>query len=165
MRQRVSSEVKDSDRRRSFSKICSEDFLGTGSGLFKGQTIGSDTNHHTATRVFNYDDINKRAIQLLHSESSSSLRSRPSNTWWFQHIFHPYDRSRRFFDFATVIWVLLLVFLIPIEIGFDWFDIPDWQKLIYIILDFWFAIDIILNFRTGYINHGTVVMDPGKISQ
>ena len=31
-------------------------------------------------------------------------------------------------------------------------------------VDFWFAIDIILNFRTGYVNHGTVVMDPKKIA-
>lgn len=128
--------------------------------------MGSEHNRgNPASRVFlNYDDINKRAIQLFHTESSSASGSgQQLHTWWFLRIFHPYDRSRRLFDFATVIWVLLLVFFIPIEIGFDWFDAPNWQKIIYTVLDFWFAVDIILNFRTGYINHGTLVMDPSKI--
>ena len=167
MRQRASSQIFN-DRRKSLSKFKSENFAGTGL-LFRGQTsssaVGPEQSGHPASRVFlNYDDINKQAIQLFHSESPTSGQPKSSNTWILR-IFHPYDRLRRLFDFATVVWVMLLVFFIPIEIGFDWFDAPDWQKTLYTILDFWFAVDIILNFRTGYINHGTVVMDPKKISR
>jgi hypothetical protein len=162
MRRRASS-LEQNGRRKSFNKFRSDNFLGAGSGFFRGQPVAPEPAGHPASRVYlNYDDINKRAIQLFHSDTSV----RPSsNTWRCLQIFHPYDRSRRIFDFATVIWVLLLVFFIPIEIGFDWFDAPNWQKIIYTVLDFWFAVDIILNFRTGYINHGTVVMDPNKISR
>lgn len=79
-------------------------------------------------------------------------------------IIHPYDRFRRLFDAATVIWVLILVYFIPLEIGFDWYETPSVLKALFGILDAWFAVDIILNFRTGYIEHGTVVMDPKKIA-
>lgn len=112
-------------------------------------------------------------------------------------IIHPNDPFRRMFDLATVIWVLLLVFFIPLEIGFVWYEARKAWKIIFVILgesavvilvlcvqvvcticcflflnnafplspkDFWFAVDIILNFRTGYLNHGTVVMDSKKIA-
>jgi hypothetical protein len=39
-----------------------------------------------------------------------------------------------------------------------------WQKILFAALDFWFALDIALNFRTGYIHHGTIVMDPNKVA-
>lgn len=168
MRQRASSQIFN-DRRKSFNKFKSENNFGGTGLLFRGQSssaVGPELSGHPPSRVFlNHDDINKRAIQLFHSENPTSGQSKSSNTWFLLRIFHPYDRLCRLFDLATVIWVMLLVFFIPIEIGFDWFDAPDWQKTLYIILDFWFAVDIILNFRTGFINHGTVVMDPKKISR
>jgi hypothetical protein len=148
--------------------MASESFISiAGGGLFKGQTIGSENSKSDpARRIFlNYDDINKRAIQLFHTECASSGRSEQRKSSRLLRIIHPYDRSRRLFDLATVFWVLILVFFIPIDIGFDWFDPPSWQKIMYATLDLWFAIDIILNFRTGYIFHGTVVMDPKKISR
>ncbi|KAL3805148.1 hypothetical protein HJC23_003376 [Cyclotella cryptica] len=172
MRQRASSQRESSfdphNGRPRHSKFASESFISmAGGGLFKGQVIGSENSKsHQASGVFlNYDDINKRAIQLFHTDCTTSDRSEEGITWRFLRIIHPYDRSRRLFDLATVLWVLILVFFIPIEIGFDWFDPPSWQKIMYATLDFWFAIDIILNFRTGYINRGTVVMDPKKISR
>jgi hypothetical protein len=144
----------------------SEKFIGAGTGLFKGQVVGPENiKNEPASRVFlNYDDINKRAIQLFHTEQLPRPLEQ-ADKFWFLRIFHPYDKSRRLFDLTTVVWVLLLVFFIPFEIGFDWYEPPSWQKVLYTILDFWFAADIILNFRTGYINHGTVVMNPKKISQ
>ena len=78
-------------------------------------------------------------------------------------VLHPNHSLRRSFDFITVVWVLYLVFNIPFMIGFDWYVESKGQKLFLNLLDVWFAIDIILNFRTGYIHHGTIIMTPKKI--
>ena len=54
--------------------------------------------------------------------------------------------------------------LYSLLIGFDWYKIPKPQKIVLILLDVWFAIDIILNFRTRYVYHGTVIMDSKKVA-
>ena len=107
-------------------------------------------------------DIKQRAIQVFYTEEGSSDQDKQTLPF-YQNIIHPNNRFRRTFDFITVVWVLYLVFFIPFEIGFDWFEMPKAQKLFLNLLDVWFAIDIILNFRTGYIQHGTIVMDSNKI--
>ena len=61
--------------------------------------------------------------------------------------------------------ILYSVIIVPYRIGFD--DTPrpwsllDWSD---IIIDFLFFLDIILTFRTAYVdNQGTLVVDPKKI--
>ena len=168
--QRLSSSLEPLTRpiRPNHSRVASESFIAsTQNGVYKGQVIGSSSPKRKDLRnrtYLNPDDINRRAIQIFHTEGDENDHSRKTIGQWFLRIIHPYDRFRRMFDFATVIWVLLFVFFIPLEIGFDWFETPKPQKVLFGILDFWFAIDIILNFRTGYINHGTVVMDSKKVA-
>jgi len=152
-------------------RVASDSFLASkNSGVFKGQFIGSPKQHQKKDEndiYLNHDEINRRAIQIFHTEGGEKSVSRSSKKTFHQWVFtiiHPYDRSRRIFDMTTVIWVLLLVFFIPLEIGFDWYETVTWQKVLFTVLDVWFALDIVLNFRTGYINHGTVVMDPKKIA-
>mmetsp|Transcript_16356 Transcript_16356/g.35340 ORF Transcript_16356/g.35340 Transcript_16356/m.35340 type:complete len:184 (+) Transcript_16356:2990-3541(+) len=148
------------------SKVASESFIDSNASFYKGQTVGSTTKDKEVPigAYLNHDDINRRAIQLFHTEGAEESSSRKSTKQCFMRTINPYDRFRRIFDLATVIWVLLLVFFIPFEIGFVWYEAPSTQKILFAILDFWFAIDIILNFRTGYIHHGTVVMDSKKIA-
>jgi len=116
-------------------------------------------------QYFNHWDIKQRAIQVFYTEETGHLRdfiflkSLPK----FFKVLNPNGKFRSTFDMITVIWVLVLVFFIPFEIGFDWYKIPKPQKMVLTLLDVWFAIDIILNFRTGYIYHGTVIMDPKKV--
>lgn len=156
--------------RHHHSRVASESFIASNaSGVYKGQIVGSPssgkTNQHHSHRYLNHDDINRRAIQILHTEGEENTTTSEKNV--FQRclrIIHPYDRFRRTFDIATVFWVLLLVYFIPLEIGFDWYETPSPLKILFVVLDFWFAIDIILNFRTGYVHHGTIVMDPKKIA-
>lgn len=154
-------------------RVASDSFLASkSSGVFKGQHIGSpkqpQENKEEDDGIYlNHDEINRRAIQIFHTEGGEKSASRSSKKTfiqWVLTIIHPYDRSRRMFDMTTVIWVLLLVFFIPLEIGFDWYETVAWQKVLFTALDIWFALDIMLNFRTGYINHGTVVMGPKKIA-
>ena len=168
--QRLSSSLEPLTRpiRPTHSRVASESFVSSASsGMYKGQVIGAPPQKRKDLRnrtYLNPDDINQRAIQILHSEDDEDDTSRTRISQWFLRIIHPYDQFRRMFDVTTVIWVLLLVFFIPLEIGFDWFKTPKPQKILFGFLDFWFAIDIILNFRTGYVNHGTVVMDSKKIA-
>mmetsp|Transcript_23451 Transcript_23451/g.34585 ORF Transcript_23451/g.34585 Transcript_23451/m.34585 type:complete len:870 (-) Transcript_23451:1888-4497(-) len=112
----------------------------------------------------NHLDIKQQAIQIFHTEERErNINERNEAKHSFLRVIHPNDRFRRTFDFVTVLWVLMLVFTIPFEIGFDWYKINTFQKALSTILDIWFTVDILLNFRTGYIYHGTVVMNPKKI--
>ncbi len=161
----LSQRLSDLPRPRQM-RVASDSFIASKkTGVLKGQIIGQKKQNDDA--YLNQNDINRRAIQIFHTErgKKSVLRSskKTFNQWVFT-IIHPYDRSRRIFDMTTVIWVLLLVFFLPLEIGFDWYETVTWQKVLFTILDVWFALDILLNFRTGFVNHGTVVMDPKKIA-
>mmetsp|Transcript_39908 Transcript_39908/g.96052 ORF Transcript_39908/g.96052 Transcript_39908/m.96052 type:complete len:185 (+) Transcript_39908:1369-1923(+) len=148
------------------SRVASESVIGSkASGIYKGQVVGGKGKDAAEDHKYlNHDEINRRAIQLFHTEGAEGTNSTKNIIQYFLGVIHPYDRFRRMFDIATVLWVLLLVFFIPLEIGFVWYEAPKAQKILFGILDFWFAFDIILNFRTGYVNHGTIVMDPKKIA-
>ena len=112
-------------------------------------------------------DIKQEAIQILHTDvaEKQSLADQRANTKlvFFEKALHPNGNFRRSFDLVTVVWVVVLAFMIPFEIGFGWYKMPTIYKTFSSLLDCWFALDIILNFRTGYILHGTVVMDDSKI--
>ena len=179
MRQRsLSSIVLDPFNKKSSGQVASESFItSNASGIYKGQIVGSQSKNKVEGEVdtdltyLNHDDINRRAIQIFFTEGNpevaglvGSSSSGRSIIQLLQRIIHPYDPFRRAFDLATVLWVLLLVFFIPFDIGFVWYQTPSAQRLFFVLLDFWFAIDIILNFRTGYIKYGTIVMDPKKIA-
>jgi len=125
----------------------------------KNTNPSSDNTSH----YLNQSDIQKKAIQLFHTDRhyGGKGRHRINN----RAIIHPNGRFRSIFDMATVVWVLLLVFFIPFEVGFSWYNPPYLQMLLMDLLDFWFALDIILNFRTGYIHHGTIIMKPEKITR
>lgn len=111
----------------------------------------------------NRSDIKKQAIQVFYTEGINTCSNDLPSNIFTVGVLHPNGSIRRCFDFITVIWVLFLVFIIPFMIGFDWYVESKGQKIFLNLLDVWFAIDIILNFRTGYINHGTIIMTPKKI--
>ncbi len=123
-----------------------------------------DTSQTKSPKYMNRSDIKNRAIQVFYTEGHdrradfTSLQKFP-----YFKVMHPNGKFRSMFDFFTVIWVLLLVYMIPFQIGFDWYELTKYEKLLMNLLDIWFAIDIMLNFRTGYIHHGTIIMNPKKI--
>jgi len=129
-------------------------------------TDANDTasNDPLPAQFINHSDIKKRAIQVLYTEGNDR---RPdfltSHSLSCLAVLHPNAKFRSTFDFVTVIWVLVLVYMVPFQIGFDWYKLSNFMKTLMHLLDLWFAVDILLNFRTGYIHHGTVIMDPKKI--
>lgn len=115
-------------------------------------------------QYLNHIEIKQRAIQVLYTEGArGGLAEGGQHRWWYIKVIHPNKPFRRLFDVITVVWVLYLVFFIPLEIGFSWFVESARQKKLLSFLDVWFAVDFILNFRTGYIYHGTVIMDQRRI--
>jgi len=131
---------------------------------FNAGTRSSHPASVQSSPYLNHSDIKRRAIQVLYSEGASgSVPEGAKNQWFYIKVIHPNKPFRRIFDIMTVLWVLYLVFFIPLEIGFSWFIESPKQKKFLTFLDVWFALDFILNFRTGYICHGTVIMDQKRI--
>lgn len=119
---------------------------------------------NTGEQYVNRSEIEKKAIQVFYTEGVDRRGIISSQNCALHYkVLHPNGSIRRMFDFITVVWVLFLVFIIPFLIGFDWYVEPKGQKLFLNLLDIWFAIDIVLNFRTGFIHHGTIIMTPKKI--
>ena len=118
------------------SRHLPESFIGWNnqSGIFKGQVVGSPKKEHEESIYLNHDDINRKAIQIFHTEGAKRDRSNIPILQRLLSIINPYDPFRRTFDLATVIAVLLLVFFIPFEIGFVWYETPSAQKLFFIFL-------------------------------
>ena len=79
------------------------------------------------------------------------------------YILHPNHPFRRTFDGFTVLFVFYLLYKIPFDVAFDWYVNTKEEKGFLIFLDVWFFLDIILNFKTGFIHNGTVVMHPKKV--
>jgi hypothetical protein len=120
-------------------------------------------------RYYDRNDITNKAIQIFYTDGIDQAPSVSVEGkvpfFYFVQILHPNGNFRRFFDFLTVGWVLYCVFIVPFQVGFDWYIMSAWEKTVMNMLDIWFAIDILLNFRTGFISHGTVVMHPNKIAK
>ena len=129
--------------------------------------INATTNTSLSPKFMDHSDIKKRAIQVLYTEGhdrrTDFLSFQTIQKFPYFQVLHPNGLFRSSFDVVTVIWVLLLVYMIPFQVGFDWYQLSQAEKIIMNLLDVWFAFDIILNFRTGYIHHGTIIMDPRKI--
>lgn len=124
-------------RRPKHSRVASESFIASNaSGIYKGQIVGSPSRKgYDHLTYLNHDDINRRAIQIFHIDGNSQVVQQDQSVFQrLLRIIHPNDPFRRMFDLATVIWVLLLVFFIPLEIGFVWYEARKAWKIIFVIL-------------------------------
>ena len=80
-------------------------------------------------------------------------------------VLHPFSHVRRVWDVTIVTAVLYLCWYIPYTIGYDWWEPQQGLKIFMYVLDVWFIVDIFLNFRTGHVHDGHLVMDPRKIAR
>jgi len=95
-----------------------------------------------------------------HMELIASSASEKSEQW----IINPFSKFRFRWDMITVCVILLNVVTLPLE--FSIFDDRPELNNIKMLTDLWFMLDIMLNFRTGFIEgHGknSVNMDPAAI--
>ena len=80
-------------------------------------------------------------------------------------VIHPFSHVRRVWDVTIVLAVLYLCWYIPYTIGYEWWEPQPGLKVFMYVLDVWFIVDIFLNFRTGHVHDGHLVMDPRKIAR
>ena len=65
---------------------------------------------------------------------------------------------------VTTILVLYLCWRIPFDLGLDWWTPPKELKAFELFADIWFGVDILLNFRTGHVHDGHLVMNSKAIA-
>ena len=82
--------------------------------------------------------------------STNQRRFHPSSVFGPRFIIHPNSKYRRTWDMFTVIFVLYLTWIIPFDLAFDWWNMSPGVYVFGYILDAWFAVDILMNFRTGF---------------
>ena len=145
------SSISPIRQRPQHSRVASESFIASSaSGIYKGQIVGSpsrkgDDDVPDNLTYLNHDDINRRAIQIFHMDGNSQVVQQDQSIFQrLLRIIHPNDPFRRMFDLATVIWVLLLVFFIPLEIGFVWYEAREAWKIIFVILGESIAVILVL---------------------
>ena len=78
-------------------------------------------------------------------------------------VISPYSVFRQVWDIIIASFVLYLTFKLPIQLAFDW-ESPSVMKVFDVFMDIFFYIDIILNFRTGFVHGHELVMDPREIA-
>ena len=79
-------------------------------------------------------------------------------------IISPTSWFRTYWDVFIAIAVLYFCWMIPILVSMSWWKIPSSLENLNIFLDWCFFLDILMNFRTGFIQYGVVIMEPKKIA-
>ena len=105
----------------------------------------------------------KAKIDLLVEDdehSSHHAHGHHGHSKWGKYMIHPNNPLKRAWDVGTIMFVLYLCWQIPFSLGF-----PHWYgqktlKPFSIFMDWWFGIDIILTFCTGFVHDGHLIMDP-----
>jgi CRP-like cAMP-binding protein len=79
-------------------------------------------------------------------------------------LIHPYSIFRQRWDMWLVVIIMFNAFVISLRLGFDINDRIDWLFGVDRVIDVFFIIDVVLNFRTGIVSHtGAVILDPTKV--
>jgi CRP-like cAMP-binding protein len=79
---------------------------------------------------------------------------------WGKYMIHPNNKARRAWDVITILFVLYLCWKIPLSLGFGhWYGNKS-LKPFEIFMDYWFLADILLNFVTGFVHDGHLIMNP-----
>ena len=113
----------------------------------------------------------KNAAMLARIEAinrAAAAKGRCCSCWLHDlPVLDPDSRSRLRWDMAQVVALLYVALTVPIRTGFNQdlrpLDTGWWVEL---VVDCYFILDIVVNFRTGFHSHdGELVLDPGRIAK
>eukprot|EP00753_Platysulcus_tardus_P008723 PLAT1623.1.p1 GENE.PLAT1623.1~~PLAT1623.1.p1 ORF type:complete len:869 (-),score=364.01 PLAT1623.1:83-2689(-) len=90
--------------------------------------------------------------------TKAAAREEEARTW----VIMPNSRLRRMWDAVTATFVLYLCFSIPFSLGLSWSGGSAFETF-NTILDWYFPFDILLNFRTAYVQDGEIISEPSLI--
>jgi hypothetical protein len=147
----LNSLLADRDRSASFHSSSNRS---TGSVRINSRN-GSPSRRGSVTDSFRRASMDVHdAIDIYH----------PSKTDSQGHFYlHPNSNLRRCMDMIAAVFVLWTCIIVPFDIGFEWWIAPGWLKIFSSVIDYFFVLDIILNFQTAYIEHGELFTDRKKI--
>lgn len=105
--------------------------------------------------------------QRLFAIDQSDPLSRVTTPW----MAHPRSRFRSLWDVTMLIFVSLLLFYVPFELGFTYIASIDgtpeaqfWYVMDW-MFDVYFVCDIVLSFRTAYVDDGELEQDPSTVAR
>jgi hypothetical protein len=78
-------------------------------------------------------------------------------------VLYPNSPVRRAMDLIASFFVVWTCIIVPFQIGFEWWEAPSWVETLSTVIDYFFVVDIIANFRTAYIEHGELFASGAKI--
>lgn len=104
---------------------------------------------------FAWDDDEEEIEALNVLEEEDGVDSIKSHKW----IIHPNSIVKHYWDFITLLWILVDSLVVPLNVGFDFMISDGW----FWFTTVWFCIDIISTSITGYYREGHLVMRQRKI--
>lgn len=99
------------------------------------------------------DDRLERHTTILHGLVRE--RNESDDAYWFPVIEHD-SWVKVSWDVVISLAVLFLLFFLPIDISFDFYEIPQGLYTFTKVLDYVFYVDIFLNFNTAFVHDGHV---------
>lgn len=111
--------------------------------------MGGEDGEHSVRNHYRVKQVGDK-IEIVYDEGESS-----------RFVLSWDSKVRRAWDMLVVLAVLYLSFNIPIKMAFTKWKFP---KELDTVLEYFFYVDILLNFRTGFVHHGEHVTDPKEIA-
>ena len=125
-------------------------------GMFEVREMGKSSPHVRS---------DGRRLSLYSDEESagdiSSLEEKPHKNIF--PVISPYSVFRQAWDIMIASFVIYLTFKLPIQLAFDW-ESPGAMQIVDVFMDVFFYLDIVLNFRTGFVHGHELVMEPREIA-
>ncbi|OQR96460.1 Voltage-gated Ion Channel (VIC) Superfamily [Achlya hypogyna] len=83
----------------------------------------------------------------------------------YRYVLHPLSTAKALWDLLTVLLVVVYCWVAPLEMSCDWWAPSEAVANFMLFVDVWFILDMVLRFRTGYVDCGVIVMNPRAISK
>ncbi|POM81006.1 Voltage-gated Ion Channel (VIC) Superfamily [Phytophthora palmivora] len=127
-------------------------------GTHAPETIQRSSTWSRSTGTLMRAATDNAAINVLRM-SLFELHDRMSYRW----VLHPQSSFKTTWDLISAFVVVYYSWIIPFMLCFEWYEPSTGINIFMKVLDVWGFLDIALRFRTGFIEYGTVVMNPRKI--
>ena len=121
--------------------------------MTKAEGVVEHNNHHGATRE-RRASITQQAIHATKAKVWQGYMRLP--------VLSPMTKARRAWDVLIAVAVVFYCLILPWQLCVEWWPYAGVKSAFY-VLDFVFWTDMVLNFCTGFVHHGDLVMDRKEI--
>jgi hypothetical protein len=128
----------------------------------KKASLIKNFNHRSSLQAFRTMILmpKENNINVLRT-SIYELHERVKYRW----VLHPLSNFKTIWDLLNAMVVIYYSWMVPFMLCFEWYTPSEATTTIFRLLDIWGLLDVLLRFRTGIIEYGTVVLNPRRIRQ